>query len=74
MEFYPLFELCAFIGFWRFLAAPSQSARIAFGAAALFSILAAQALWLLYMLSPFGSAGVRLGQSGIVQFYLSVFH
>lgn len=74
MESYPLFELCAFIGFWRLLAAPSRAATIVFGAAALASIIAAQALWLLYMLSPFGSAGVRLGQSGIVPFYLSVFH
>ncbi|MFI4948297.1 MAG: hypothetical protein ACHQC9_05810 [Alphaproteobacteria bacterium] len=74
MEFYPLLELCALIGFWRVLAAPSRSTGIAFGAAALFSILAAQALWLIYMLSPFGSAGTRLGESGIVQFYLSLFH
>ncbi|MGC2412385.1 MAG: hypothetical protein WA459_06790 [Stellaceae bacterium] len=74
MEFYPLFELCAFIGFWRFLAVPPRPARITFVAAALFSIVVAQALWLIYMLSPFGAAGVRLGESGILQFYLSVFH
>jgi hypothetical protein len=74
MEFYPLFELCAFTGFWRLLATPSRRVAIVFGGAALVSIVAGQALWLLYMLSPFGSAGMRMAGSSVVHFYLSLLH
>ncbi len=72
MEFYPLFELCAFIGFWCLLAAPPRGIAIVIGGTALVSIVAAQLLWLLYMLSPFGMAAQRMGQNGIIGFYGSL--
>jgi hypothetical protein len=68
MEFYPLFELCAFVGFLR-LASPSRRGRIAFAAGAAVSVIAAHALWVLSALSPFGPAANILGRTGIVQFY-----
>jgi hypothetical protein len=74
MEFYPFLELCAFIGFWRLLAAPPRRIEIAFGAGALTSIVAAQALWLLYMLSPLGPADRVLGGMGVVDHYRMLLH
>jgi len=72
MEFYPLFELCAFVGLWLLLTAPSRRFEPVVGGAALASIFAAHFFWLLYMLSPFGSADERMGQSSIVGFYGSL--
>jgi hypothetical protein len=73
MEFYPFFELFAFIGFAWLAASPTRysSALVCFGALA--SILTGNVMWLLYMLSPFGPAGQSLGSMPISQFYLSVF-
>jgi hypothetical protein len=74
MEFYPLFELCAFVGFRCLLAAPRRGIQIVIGGAMLASILAAQLLWLLYMLSPYGMASQRMEQNGIIGFYESLMH
>jgi hypothetical protein len=69
MEFYPLFELCAFVGFWCVLTARPRRIAMIFGGAALVSILVAQLLWLLYMLSPLGMASASLGEQSVVGFY-----
>jgi hypothetical protein len=74
MEFYPLLELCAFVGFWCLLAAPPRRIAMVFGGAALVSIVAAQLLWLLYMLSPFGMGAGQLGQNSVVSFYECLLH
>jgi hypothetical protein len=48
-----------------------SSALVGFGA--LVGILTGSAMWMLYMLSPFGPAGQRLGSMAISEFYLSLF-
>jgi hypothetical protein len=75
MEFYPLFEVLAFIGFWRLSAngpRPAATTFVAAGAAA--SIIAAHAMWLLYAMSPFGPADKFLGGRSVVEFYGSLLH
>jgi hypothetical protein len=69
MEFYPFFELCGLIGFGCLPAAPGRRTELAIGGAALASVVAAAFLWLLSMLSPFGTAAQRLGPTGVVTFY-----
>jgi hypothetical protein len=74
MEFYPLFELFAFLGFGALAARPTGRAPVFGMAGALVSIVTAHAMWLLYMLSPFGSPDRVMGPLGIVDFYRSLFH
>jgi hypothetical protein len=74
MEFYPFFELFAFLGFARLLAVPGRGPRMFVGTATFAGIVAAHATWLLYMLSPFGPAGPLLGALPVGEFYRSLFH
>jgi len=74
MEFYPFFELCAFVGFWRLLMAPPRRIDIAVGVGAVTSIIAAQALWLLNMLSLPGPAHNLIGAMNILDYYRSLLH
>ncbi|HLY44751.1 MAG TPA: hypothetical protein VKQ73_04175 [Stellaceae bacterium] len=74
MEFYPLLELGAFIGFWCLLAVPGRGGNRLLASAALVDIFAAQFLWLIYMLSPFGMASDRLGQTDIFRYYGCLLH
>ena len=74
LEFYPFLELCAFVGFWRLIMAPPRRIGIAFGAGAAASIVAAQALWLINMLSLPGPAHKLIGAMGIVDYYRSLLH
>ena len=73
MEFYPFFELFAFLGFAALLAAPSRRATVLVATASIVGIVTAQGWWLLYMLSPFGPAGGRLGSFTVGAFYRSLF-
>jgi hypothetical protein len=73
MEFYPLFELFAFLGFARLAARSTRRATIAVAVGTVAGILTAHAAWALYMLSPFGPAGKVMGSLGIVDFYRSLF-
>lgn len=73
MEFYPFFELFAFLGFARLAAIPAGRAPRLVGAGAVLSIATAHVMWVLYMLSPFGPAGKVMGSLGIVDFYRSLF-
>jgi hypothetical protein len=70
MEFYPLFELLSFAGCRRLLARPTRGTLVAVGAGAVASIVAANALWLVSAMSPFGPAVSILGNTGIAEFYL----
>jgi hypothetical protein len=73
LEFYPFIELSAFAGFASLIAAPTRALRLCLGAAAIFGIIVAHAMWVLYMLSPLGPAAEVLGAHGIVEFYRSLF-
>jgi len=73
LEFYPFLELCAFAGFARLLAVSSRRAELWFGAGAIGGIAAAQAMWVLYMLSPFGPAAMVLDGLPVGTFYRSLF-
>jgi hypothetical protein len=76
MEFYPVLELCAFVGFWRLLTRESRRIEIVivFGAAAAASIVAAYVLWKLNALSPMGPATRFLSHRSIFDFYRSPLH
>ena len=74
IEFYPLLELCAFVGFWRLLTRAPARLQAILGGGAVASVIAAHGLWLLNAMSPFGPASGVLGQSGILEFYGSVSH
>lgn len=73
VEFYPLLELCAFVGLWHLLVRPPARIGAIFTAGVLASIVAAHGFWLLNAASPLGPASQILGGSGIVDFYRSVF-
>jgi hypothetical protein len=74
MEFYPFFELFAFLGFGALAARPAARPPLAVSIGAAASIVSAHLMWLLYMLSPFGPAAKVMGTLGIVDFYRSLFH
>jgi hypothetical protein len=74
LEFYPFFELCAFLGFGLLLSRSKPPPRRLFATAAVAGVVSAHAFWLLYMLSPLGDAGSLLGGSDVVSFYRSQFH
>lgn len=73
MEFYPFFELFALLGFARLAVRPTGRAPVVVAATAGAGVVTAHAMWLLYMLSPLGPAGLALGPLGIVDFYRSLF-
>jgi hypothetical protein len=73
LEFYPFFDLCAFVGFARLLAAsPNRMADVAVGTGAIAGVVTAHATWLLYMLSPFGPAQVVTDGLPVGTFYRSL--
>ncbi len=69
MEFYPFFELFAFLGFARLLASPARQRPAVIRAATFTQVVTAHTMWLLYNLSPFGPAGFVLGPIGVIEFY-----
>jgi hypothetical protein len=71
LEFYPAIELCAFVGFAHFVRRERRSGW--FVAGALVSVVAAQAMWVLTMLSPFGPVQSVIAPGGVAAFYLSEF-
>jgi hypothetical protein len=75
LEFYPFLELAALVGFAE-LASDARlgaKARGWIAAGVLASVVAAQAMWVLTMLSPFGPVGSVVGPHGVIAFYLSEF-
>lgn len=73
MEFYPLLELGAFIGFARLVAAPPRLGPRVVAAGTVVSCLTAHLAWLLYMLSPFGPAQAVMNGLPLGAFYRSLF-
>ena len=74
MEFYPLLELAAFIGFDRMLAKPTKCQRPPFIVGAIAGIVGAHLSWMLYMVSPFGPVTAVVGPMTPAAFYSSLFH
>ncbi len=74
LEFYPFFDLCAFLGFGVLLSRSKAPPIRVFALAAFAGVVGAHALWLLYMLSPLGDASALLGGMDVVTFYQSEFH
>jgi hypothetical protein len=73
MEFYPVFELFAFLGLARVLASPTPGKRGLVATAAIIGVAAAHATWVFYMLSPLGPAGQLLGKMSIGEFSAALF-
>jgi hypothetical protein len=73
MEFYPFFELCAFVGFGMLLARRGRLPMLPFAVACLIGIVASHGFWTLYMLTPFGDASTVMGGRDVVSFYRSWF-
>jgi hypothetical protein len=71
LEFYPFLELAAFVGFAEFVG--RDRGRGWFAAGALFSVVAAQAMWVMTMLSPFGPVQSIVGPDGVAAFYRGLF-
>jgi hypothetical protein len=72
LEFYPFMELAAFAGLTRLLTVAGKRARVIVTAGALWSIVAAHAMWVLYMMSPFGPAAQVMGRHSLIGFYGSL--
>ena len=73
MEFYPLFELLAFIGFGRLVSHPGNRGPLLVGVATFVGIVTAHILWVFHVLSPLGPAGKVMGSLSIVEFYRALF-
>jgi hypothetical protein len=71
MEFYPFFELFAFLGFQKLASRPTARTvnLVAIGAFA--GVITAHAMWVIYFLSPLGLAIKVMGPLGIIDFYHS---
>jgi hypothetical protein len=74
LEFYPFFDLCAFLGFAVLVSRPKTPLLIPSAAAAILGIVASHGLWILYVLGRFGDASERLAGMGVISFYGSMFH
>jgi hypothetical protein len=74
MEFYPCFELSAFLGFGMLLSRQAQPPVLSFAAATIVGVIASHASWALYMLTPFGPAHEVMGNMDVISFYRSWFH
>lgn len=74
LEFYPFFDLCAFLGFGLLVSRPKTPPVVACGAAAIVGLAASSALWLLYAMGRYGGASDRLGGMDVISFYRSFFH
>ncbi|HEY1797164.1 MAG TPA: hypothetical protein VGG57_13720 [Stellaceae bacterium] len=69
LEFYPFLELAAFVGFAH--VAGMRRGWLAVGAVV--SVVMAQAMWVLTMLSPFGPVQSVVGPAGVAAFYRGLF-
>jgi hypothetical protein len=73
MEFYPLFELLAFIGFGRLVSHSSNRGPLLVGVATFAGVVTAHVAWVFHVLSPLGPAGKVMGSLSIVEFYRNLF-
>src|SRR6266568_7774833 len=74
LEFYPFFDLCAFLGFGVLISRPKEPLLIPSAAAAIVGVVASHGLWILYVVSRFGDATKRLAGMDMISFYSSLFH
>jgi hypothetical protein len=74
MEFYPFFELFAFLGLGRLASRPGRLGPSMVAIGTLASTITAHALWVFHVLSPLGLAVKVMGPLGIVDFYRALFH
>lgn len=73
LEFYPFLELAALIGFARLVVSEGRRVRTWCAAGAMVSVVAAHAMWVLTMLSPFGPVQNMIGTQSVGAFYRSLF-
>ena len=73
LEFYPFFDLCAFLGFGVLLSRPKNPPLRSFAVAAWGGMATAHALGLLYMLTPLGDVNTLLGGMDVFSFYRAEF-
>jgi hypothetical protein len=73
MEFYPFFELLAFLGFGELLRRPTRPQIVPLAMATATGVIASHILWVIYVLTPFGTASAVMGDMGAAQFYLRWF-
>ncbi len=73
LEFYPFFDLCAFLGFAVLVSRPKAPPLIPAAAAAIVGVVASHGLWILYVISRFGDATKRLAGMDVISFYSSLF-
>ena len=73
MEFYPFFELCAFLGFSWFLRRRKEPPVLPLVAATAIGIVSSHVFWMLYFMSPFGTASAAMGDIDVASFYLRWF-
>jgi len=74
LEFYPFFDLCAFLGFGVLVSRQKRPPLILSALAAMVGVVASQGLWILYVLVGYGGASDRLGGMDVISFYRSFFH
>jgi hypothetical protein len=73
LEFYPFFDLCAFLGFGVLLSRPKKPPLTSFAIAAIVGVISSHGLWVLYALGRYGDASDKLGGMDVVSFYRSFF-
>ena len=73
LEFYPLLDFCAFLGFGVLLSRPKSPPLRCFATATVASAVSAHLLGFLYMLTPLGDVNTLLKGTDIVSFYLAEF-
>jgi hypothetical protein len=73
LEFYPFFDLCAFLGFGVLVSRPKTPRLVPFAAAAIVGVVASHGFWILYVLGRFGDASERLAGMDVISFYSSFF-
>lgn len=69
LEFYPFFDLCAFLGFGVLLSRAKAPPSCSFAAATVASVLAAHLIGLLYMLTPLVDVKLLLHGKDLISFY-----
>jgi hypothetical protein len=73
MEFYPFFELCAFVGFGMLLDWRGKLPMLPFAVACLVGVIASHGFLMVYILTPFGDASTMMRGMDVITFYRSWF-
>jgi hypothetical protein len=73
LEFYPFFNLCAFLGFGVLASRPKAPPVIPIALAAVVGVIGSHVFWMLYVLGRFGNAADKLGGTDVISFYRTFF-